>query len=1264
LTVGVACQVLPLLAQTPVITVDGTGTGLTFEGIGAVSAGASSRLLIDYPEPYRSQILDYLFKPNYGASIQHLKVELGGDGDSTDGAEPSHMHSVTDLNFDRGYEWWLMQQAKLRNPNITFGALEWGVPGWIGNGQFYSQDNIYYIINFIQGAQANYGITISDIGIWNEQPANVNWIISLKQALLAAGLNTLVVAADQGNLDIIAQMLNSPALVNAVDVVGIHYPTDPSPIFIPGGKRLWASEAGPWRGDWTGAQSLAQDYNQLYAGGRITRTEIWSLISSYYDFLPIPGSGLMYANTPWSGSYNVEPAIWATAHTTQFAQPGWQYIDGACGILSTASFVTLKNGSDYSIVIETAAASASQSLTFNITGGLSTASVHVWMSDADNQFIQEGDIAPLNGSFTITLSPGSIYSLTTTTGQSKGSATPPSSSAFPFPYFDDFESSSLNQTAKYFSAINGSFEIAACGGGRGGQCLRQAVGNLPILWPELGPAQPAAFVGSTSWTDYQVTSDVFLEAPGEAKLIGRLTQENENSGDVNGYQFYASSAGSWELCLNDSNVLASGTVPFSTQTWHTMSLILVGTHIQGVIDGVTVANVNNNAYTNGMAGLGVEDWTVAQFDNFRISSPPGETQVIPQSQMTATAASEMAGFEASKAVDGDSSTFWQTAFTCVGGCQPLVGLPQSITISLGGSYNVTALYYLPRQDGSTNGMITAYNIYISTDGTNFSLVSSGDWLTDPSQKSANFSAVSASYIRLEATAAFGGYVSASEINVKDALTVTAENPVPSIGSLSPSSATAGNASFTLAVSGNNFVSGSIVRWNGADRATTFVDSSSLTASISSSDLTNAGSSFVTVYNPSPGGGSSNGQVFTVNPNSTTSSGPAQSSIPLLTGYGLNNPSPRNDFSGFVGMQFSVGASPLYVSSLGRICVANNSQTHIVKLVNAATGLDVAGGSVSLNMAGCVRTQFAYASLPATVTLAAGASLYLVSAEVAAGDQWYDGGQVSSTSDATVQNAIYFWSGGWYSHGAQNTSYTPPNLQYSLTASQTSVTPIPTFSTGGGVYTSTQNVSLSDTAAGAVIYYTTDGTAPTTNSLVYAAPILVGSSATIQAFAIAPGSAPSVVSTSSYTIQGSTSSAPAFSIPAGIYNSSQSVSLSDGTPGAAIHYTIDGTTPATTSPVYSTPIPITVTTVVNALATAPGYLPSPVSTATYTIQAQSAQGVDFVTSLLSRPNPRNDFGGWVGIKLTIGANPLFVSSIGRMCLAGNSNVHTVKFVASS
>lgn len=100
-----------------------------FEGIGALSAGASSRLLIDYPEPQRSDILDLLFKRQFAASLQHLKVEIGGDINSTDGSEPSHARTRQEfLNprpeyFDRGYEWWLMKEAKKRNPDIVLDIL-------------------------------------------------------------------------------------------------------------------------------------------------------------------------------------------------------------------------------------------------------------------------------------------------------------------------------------------------------------------------------------------------------------------------------------------------------------------------------------------------------------------------------------------------------------------------------------------------------------------------------------------------------------------------------------------------------------------------------------------------------------------------------------------------------------------------------------------------------------------------------------------------------------------------------------------------------------------------------------------------------------------------------------------------------------------------------------------------------------------------------------------------------------------------------------
>lgn len=57
-------------------------------------------------------------------------MEIGGDTQSTEGTEASHMHNPDDLNFARGYEAWLMTEAKKRNPNIKLYGLAWGYPGW------------------------------------------------------------------------------------------------------------------------------------------------------------------------------------------------------------------------------------------------------------------------------------------------------------------------------------------------------------------------------------------------------------------------------------------------------------------------------------------------------------------------------------------------------------------------------------------------------------------------------------------------------------------------------------------------------------------------------------------------------------------------------------------------------------------------------------------------------------------------------------------------------------------------------------------------------------------------------------------------------------------------------------------------------------------------------------------------------------------------------------------------------------------------------
>jgi hypothetical protein len=171
------------------------------------------------------------------------------------------------------------------------------------------------------------------------------------------------------------------------------------------------------------------------------------------------------------------------------------------------------------------------------------------------------------------------------------------------------------------------------------------------------------------------------------------------------------------------------------------------------------------------------------------------------------------------------------------------------------------------------------------------------------------------------------------------------------------------------------------------------------------------------------------------------------------------------------------------------------------------------------------------------------------------------------------------------------------LAMDLTASTQAASP--GFSPAAGNYSSTQTVSLSDTTPGAVIYYTTDGSAPTTGSTKYSAPLTVSATTTIQAIAVASGLSSSAPASATYTIS---AASPTFSPGTGNYSSTQTVSLSDTTPGAVIYYTINGGTPTTSSAKYSAPLTVSATTTIQAIAVASGYSNSAPASATYTMGA--------------------------------------------------------------
>jgi hypothetical protein len=170
-----------------------------------------------------------------------------------------------------------------------------------------------------------------------------------------------------------------------------------------------------------------------------------------------------------------------------------------------------------------------------------------------------------------------------------------------------------------------------------------------------------------------------------------------------------------------------------------------------------------------------------------------------------------------------------------------------------------------------------------------------------------------------------------------------------------------------------------------------------------------------------------------------------------------------------------------------------------------------------------------------------------------------------------------------------------------------VAPAPALSPAAGTYTTAQTVTITDSTSGAAIYYTTDGSTPTTGSNKYTAAIKVSATETVKAIAAVNGDANSPVASASYVIETPTA-APVFLPPAGTYAVAQSVSLSDATTGASIYYTTNGATPTTLSTEYSGAIKVGSTETLKAIAVANAHTTSTVASAAYTIETATATPV--------------------------------------------------------
>ncbi|WP_214071592.1 hypothetical protein [Mucilaginibacter sp. dw_454] len=626
-------------AQTT-ISLNGNDKGRAFEGIGAVSAGASTRNLVDYPEKQRAEVLDFLFKPKFGAGFQHLKVEIGSGENSTCGSEPSHAITQAELADPkpRGYEFWLMAEARKRNPQIILDCLPWGYPSWVGNR--FSQASADWFVSFLQTAKKYYGLDINWISAaQNENGTDLNWVANnLRPSLDAHGFSKVKLQAPDDDSEfwqIFDKLETNPKLNKLIDAVGYHYVDGREPWTIDqktghnatekakqSGKPLWASEEWSQSGkEWggKGALYLARVMNKLYTRDRITKFEIWCPVDGIYDQIIWGDTGALQADSPWSGHYTIWSSVWAIAHTTQFAEPGWVYMDSACGQFDATtwrgSYVSLRNPNtgDWSVVM---VSGDKRKVKFNVGAGLKNGPVYLWKSTEKEQFIKQKPLRINKGTVEIELEPDAIYTLTSTTGQTKGSfGIPPPGKPFPLPYTEDFASYSQGQTPRYFSDQKGTFETYQYP--NGGMCLAQVVPDQGILWYSNWLLKPHSLFGDANWKNYSIDGDVLLDG-GDVEIGGRYAER-----DKLGYRWILTRDGRWQLNWQYTT-LASGQIEqFNPAAWHHLRLEMKGDQVIGFVDGKKLTTTTTQSGLKGMAFI-ASTYNHNLFDNIHVEPLVGK----------------------------------------------------------------------------------------------------------------------------------------------------------------------------------------------------------------------------------------------------------------------------------------------------------------------------------------------------------------------------------------------------------------------------------------------------------------------------------------------------------------------------------------------------------------------------------------------------------------------------------------------------------------
>lgn len=334
---------------------------MLFRGNGMVSANNSSRLLLDYKAEHLEsyyEILNLIFGKD-GLDVNHLKIEMGSDINSSSGTEPCIKRSPNETaDVTRGAGFQLCADAKKIKPNLTTDMLWWSEPKWVSSSENVYNARYKWYKETLDAAWKTYGLKFDYVSATqNERTIDFDWIKYLSKKLKSEKdcpydySKIKISAADEVCTWTLADaMLKDEELMKAVDVVGSHYTSFSSEnaqrLAYEKEKELWLSEGSPpatySRGafrfdesnsgmnDVNGVLDVANRFIAMYSCGRMTLYQYQPIVAAYYDGVTYCQKQFILSNTPWSGDYSFDSGFYMALHFSRFIKKGWSFIDEAC----------------------------------------------------------------------------------------------------------------------------------------------------------------------------------------------------------------------------------------------------------------------------------------------------------------------------------------------------------------------------------------------------------------------------------------------------------------------------------------------------------------------------------------------------------------------------------------------------------------------------------------------------------------------------------------------------------------------------------------------------------------------------------------------------------------------------------------------------------------------------------------------------------------------------------------------------------------------